>query len=287
MHFIPTNQNMLNYCTHQNTLIHYQTKGEGLPLVFIHGFCEDLSMWETFTKPLAITYQIITIDLPGFGHSHHLPDASIEDFADVVHTILKELNIPQCFIFGHSMGGYTALAFAEKYPNMLLGLSLFHSHPYADDEAKKTNRQRAINFIHRHGTVPFLGLMIPNLFAPDFTKNNKNLVDSLIDMASVYPPQGVITALLAMKNRTDKTTTLEKSTYPVLFIIGQQDSSIPYFNSLKMSYLPSVSMVCILENTGHNGMFEATEKCQAIIEEFVKWSAIVSSNLIIQTNGNI
>ena len=61
--------------------------------------------------------------------------------ADVVKRVLEEAGVDQCVMVGHSMGGYVALAFADKYPYTLRGLGLINSHALADSEAHHERRQ--------------------------------------------------------------------------------------------------------------------------------------------------
>lgn len=252
------------------TPIHYQVSGEGTPIVLLHGFCEDLTIWDAFLPPLLVNYKIITIDLPGFGKSPTIPNATIEDFADAVYAVLQELKIEKFIVIGHSMGGYTTLALAKKYPSRVLGLGLFHSHPFEDTTERKANRQKAIDFIETYGTLPFIKQMMPKLFAPHFAESHPDIMATAIERAAAYPKIGVTTALAAMKNRVGQVPFLQEATCPVLFIIGKEDASISYQDSLKMSYLPAVSQVCILDNVGHSGMLEAPEACQKAIHDFVR-----------------
>jgi pimeloyl-ACP methyl ester carboxylesterase len=249
----------------------YTTQGEGFSLVLIHGFCEDASMWAEFMQPFLADYQVITMDLPGFGKSEVQAKHTILNYAEAVKTVLDCLNIQNCVMIGHSMGGYTALAFAELYPNYLKGLGLFHSHPFADSEEKKKNRKKTIQFIQKHGNAPFLGQMIPSLFTNHFAKANKNLVDKMIDDATAYPESGIIGALEAMINRPNCAAVLENIDVPVLLIVGKEDEAVPYSSSLEMSSLAKVTDLQIIENIGHIGMFEAKEKTQKIVLDFLRF----------------
>lgn len=248
----------------------YQTQGKGFPLVFIHGFCEDSTLWNDFTIPFLATYQVISIDLPGFGQSQVQTKATINNYAEAVKTVLDELKITNCIMIGHSMGGYTTLAFAECYPEILSGFCLFHSHPFEDTKEKKINRIKTVQFIHRHGNAPFLGLMIPNLFSKTFGESNTELVARMIDEAIVYPEKGITNALEAMIERPSRAMVLENSKMPVLLIIGKQDKAVPYENSLKMSSLANVTNAQILENVGHMGMYEATKTTQNILIDYIE-----------------
>lgn len=251
--------------------VFYQTQGEGFPLVFVHGFCEDSTMWNAFIPPFVETHQVISIDLPGFGRSVVQEEATIYHFAKAIKKVLDDLKITDCIMIGHSMGGYTTLAFAEYFPEMLSGFCLFHSHPFADTEEKKANRRKTIKFIQRHGNAPFLGQMIPSLFSDNFRKEKPDLVAKMIDDATAYPEKGITNALEAMINRPNRANILENSSIPILLIIGKQDNAVPYESSLRMSALANVTDVRILDEVGHMGMFEAREKTQVILRKFIEF----------------
>jgi pimeloyl-ACP methyl ester carboxylesterase len=252
----------------QQTLF-YTTQGEGFPLVFIHGFCEDTTMWNDFMLPFLTNYQVITLDLPGFGQSEIQSEHTILNYAEAVKTVLEVLNIEKCVMIGHSMGGYTALAFAGLYPKYLKGLGLFHSHPFEDSEKKKKNRKKTIQFIQKYGNAPFLGQMIPSLFTKKFVEANLILVNKMIDDATAFPENGIIAGLEAMINRPNRAAVLESIDVPVLLIIGKVDEAVPYQSGLKMSSLAKVTDLQIMENIGHMGMFEAKEKTQQMVLDFL------------------
>lgn len=257
------------FTTFNQQQLFYTNQGNGFPLVFIHGFCEDSTMWNDFISPFIETHQIICIDLPGFGQSEVQDETTIYHFAKAIKKVLDDLKITDCIMIGHSMGGYTTLAFAEYYPEFLSGFCLFHSHPFADTEEKKANRTKTIRFIQRHGNAPFLGQMIPNLFSNNFRKENVELVAKMIDDVTIYPKKGITNALEAMINRPNRATILEESNVPILLIIGKQDEAVSYQSSLKMSALANVTDVQILEDVGHMGMYEATKKTQNILLKYI------------------
>ncbi len=128
--------------------IHSEVKGEGNPVILIHGFCETFAIWKPLVNKLAFSHKVITLDLPGFGKSP-LPESpfSITDIADQVHLWLLEKNLLGSIIIGHSLGGYVALALAEKYPDSIKGFGLMHSTAFADDEEKKHSRNKTIEFV--------------------------------------------------------------------------------------------------------------------------------------------
>jgi pimeloyl-ACP methyl ester carboxylesterase len=117
----------------ENTAISYDETGKGKPLVFLHGYLEAKEVWQPLTNILSGEFRIITIDLPGHGASGIAGEVhTMELIAEAVSEVMKDAGVDRVLMTGHSLGGYAALAFTEKYPEKLSGYVLFHSHPHAD-----------------------------------------------------------------------------------------------------------------------------------------------------------
>lgn len=248
--------------------INYHIKGKGAPIVFIHGFCEDSSMWENFIIPFSKN-KIIRIDLPGFGTSDVIENLSVEQAADIIKDVLDDLEIKKCIIIGHSMGGYVSLAFAKKYSALLNGLGIFHSHPYADTEEKKEGRKKSIEFIKKNSHIHYIKQLIPALFPSKFAGSNNFLVNKMIHQASSFPANGIINGLQLMLNRPDQSEVLKNIKCPVLFIVGLDDELVPVEKSLEQTALPDVAHIHVLKGIGHMGMFESPKATQKMVKQFV------------------
>jgi pimeloyl-ACP methyl ester carboxylesterase len=259
-------EKILNYREHS---IYYRVIGSGKPVVFIHGFGEDGNVWKRQVEFLKGKFLLIVPDLPGSGKSDMINDMSIDGMAEVIKEILVQENISSCTMIGHSMGGYITLAFAEKYAALLNGFGLFHSTAYPDSEEKKANRKKAMTFIRQHGAFEFLKTTSPNLFSPVSTMKIKPLIDAFINSLEQFAPDALIAYYEAMIQRPDRSAVLEKSTVPVLFVIGQYDMAVPLNDSLQQSHLPDKAFIHILSESGHMGMMEETGKSNAILENFL------------------
>ncbi len=252
--------------------INYSIAGKGDPVIFIHGFGEDGSIWDGIVDDLSNSYKNIVVDLPGSGASTLLSQGEklvgIEDYAEAIHAVLNEKAISKTIVIGHSMGGYIAMAFAEQYPAMLSGLGLFHSTTFADDEAKKEARLKGISFVKNNGAQAFLKTTIPGMFSEDFQKNNFKVVDDLLDKAKNFTDEAVIQYYTAMMNRKDRSDILRNISVPVLLIIGEKDQAVPLEQSLKQTHLAPKSLIKILPGAAHMGMLENGEACTATIRQF-------------------
>lgn len=262
----------MKFTTYKHKQIAYSSEGKGTPIVLLHGFCEDSFVWNDYKQEIIDAgYRVICIDLPGFGESEVIEPTSIAANAEVVNTVLDELDVTKIILIGHSMGGYTALAFAEKYPHKLLGMGMFHSHPAADDPEKLEGRRRSIEVVREKGAPLYVKQLIPGFFAEKFARSNTFVVDKLIHRAARYQPEGIIAALEAMANRPDRSEVLRQFKRPVLFIIGKEDQAVPPEPSMAQTTMVETASVLILEGVGHMGMFEATKQTQRAILKFAEF----------------
>lgn len=237
-------------------------------MVFLHGFCEDKTIWSAFERRLKSHYQVVLIDLPGHGESPiGITDFNLEAVAGDIHHLLASHDIHEYFVIGHSLGGYIALAMAELFPDHLLGLGLFHSSTFADDENKKKVRLSVKEFIIQHGVASFSKNFVPRLFA----NKEKHLlaINKMIQVASQTDAHGVIGFSLAMMSRPDRTQVLESTIKPVFIIGGALDSAVPLEVTRKMIEKIKVGEGLILEETGHNGFVEAEGESLVFIAEFL------------------
>lgn len=250
--------------------IHYKMQGKGKPVILLHGFLESLEMWDNFAKSLIKEYTVVQIDLPGFGKSELVNEVhTMELLADSVKAVMDQEQIEKAVIVGHSMGGYTALAFADKYPNSLSGLCLFHSQAGADTEEAKTNRDRTIKVVERDHSG-FITNFIPDLFAPENIQRLKTEIDKLKSNAKQTSLEGIVAALKGMKARTDKLELLNTLQIPILFIAGKKDKRIPAKTIMEQALLPHYSEVLLLEDIGHMGYIEAEKETLEAICCFIK-----------------
>jgi len=175
------------------------------------------------------------------------------------------------------MGGYVSLAFAKKYPELLKGLALIHSHPYADTESKGKDRNKAINFVNKHGHALYVKQLIPKLFTPSFVRSNAFLLEKMTMRAVNYPQEGIAECLKAMRDRPDNSKILETLDCPVLFIVGKEDAVVPSDYSLEQLYLPNVADIHILPKVGHMAMFEKTKLTQRVVRDFCSFCEVFTT----------
>ncbi|MEP7373123.1 MAG: alpha/beta hydrolase [Chitinophagaceae bacterium] len=172
-------------------------------------------------------------------------------------------------LIGHSMGGYIALAFANKYAGYLSALGLFHSSAFADSEEKKDTRKKGIEFIRQHGAFEFLKNSTPNLFSPLSKDERPELIDGFIRSLSNFSAASLVNYYVAMMQRPDRTDLLKAIQLPVLFVMGEYDNAVPLQDGLKQAHMPEKSYIHILHQSGHMGMLEEPDNSNHILKQFL------------------
>lgn len=259
---------------------HMELKGQPLPgntlkvrltLMLIHGFPESGDIFKAQIAALSTLYNLIVPDLPGSGASPYNPALqTTADFADSIQAIIIEEKIEKLVVIGHSMGGYIALAFGEKYPERLLGLGLLHSTAYQDNEAKKQNRLKAIETMQHYGGASFLRAMIPALFSANYKEKHAQVVQDLINTGSHFETRALQQYYQMMHDRIDKTDLFSKLTIPYLLISGTEDKAAPAGDLIQQATLIDTVMVEILSDAGHMGFIEKPEEVSKIIHQFMQ-----------------
>ena len=212
-----------------STALHIADSGVGEKcVVLLHGYLESMYVWDDFAPLLTPSVRVITVDIPGHGISEVKGEVhTMEMVADVLHEMLKSLEIERVTMVGHSMGGYVALAFCARYPEQLDGLVLLSSTPNPDTEAKRENRRREIALV-RAGKKDALARVAPEAgFAEQNRRRLRSYIDDLTECVHITEDDGIVALLGGMMERADQNEMLRKSTVPQLFILGKKDGYIP------------------------------------------------------------
>jgi len=247
--------------------IHFFEKGQGKPLILIHGFCETGEMWQDITKSLSSFYRVICPDLPGVGNSKLTGETiSLEEIAVLLEEWMDEHNIQNPIVIGHSLGGYVTLALAELMGQKIKAIGLFHSTAFSDTEEKKGIRDRTILFLQKYGVDNFVTSFIPPLFPESRREELRLRIQVAIEQAKNCSLEGLVALTKAMKNRKNRFEVLHNFSGPTLFIAGDLDTAVPLEAS--RAHKEAVTHYVELANTGHVGMIERKPETIEILREF-------------------
>lgn len=253
---------------YKNTKISFSTEGKGTAVVLLHGFLENLTMWNAVVASFSEKKRVICIDLLGHGQTECLGYVhTMEIMAEAVAAVLTHLKIRKSIFIGHSLGGYVALAFAEKNPDNVKGLCLMNSTTRADDATRVQLRNRAVEAV-KNNYENLVKMSIANLFRPKNRTLFKAEITAIKKEALKTPLQGYIAAQEGMKIRNDREVLLHFSPYKKMLILGKKDPVLDYNDLLDQVKNTEVEVVEFPD--GHMSHIENRDELIIALKGFVK-----------------
>ncbi len=251
--------------------LHYVQAGNGTPLLLVHGYPLDHTLWQPQMDGLADVTRVIAPDLRGFGQSDAPKGVyTMEVYADDLRALLGPLQIEQAVVCGLSMGGYIALAFWRKYADRIRGLILVDTRAGTDAPAARQARLDMVEQVKQHGSAPAANAMLPRVLAQSTRQSRPDVVESAHAMMLRQPPAGIIGAQLGMAERPDSTALLSTITVPTLVIFGAEDVITPAETEGRSlaDAIPGARLV-IIPNAGHLSNLEQPDAFNAAVREFL------------------
>lgn len=243
--------------------LNYRIVGEGYPVVFLHGFLESNTMWESLLTHLS-NIQAFCIELPGHGDSGLLKEnLSLDNIAEAIKDTILNLTKDDVFsIVGHSLGGYAALHLAEDKNLKIDQIVLLHSHPWADSKSKKIDRGRAAKIVN-YSKILFIKEAIPKLyFKPEFFETK---INQLVEEAYQMSEEAIVQTLYAMRDRKDKKKVLEDWKERVHIIQGEFDSLIDA-EKLQKQAEKNKNTFHLIKSIGHMGHHENEKEVARLLD---------------------
>ncbi|HXV67497.1 MAG TPA: alpha/beta fold hydrolase [Nitrospira sp.] len=247
----------------------YSDQGSGLPLVLLHAFPLNRTMWAPQVEALSSKFRVVTIDLRGHGESdaplwHYTLDQAAED----VRALLGQLSIEQAVLVGLSMGGYILLAFYRKYAALVKGLVLADTKAQADSAEAKQARFQMAQVSYQHGSKAVADIMVPKLLSPATILTRQELVANVRAMIESTPTSGIVCDLMAMAQRPDSSSLLPKITCPVQVIVGEWDTTTPLSDARTMAENIPGARLAVIPEAAHLANLEQPELFTRIVRSF-------------------
>lgn len=251
--------------------IHYHDEGEGLPVIFIHAFALNQTMWKEQVAALKNNYRCITLDLRGFGHSDVAGEtSSMDTLAGDINELMKALAIDQAVLVGLSMGGYITFAFYRNFPQSVRALVFADTRATADSEEAKANRLQSAEKALREGAAAIADDTTPKLLGDTTLSNNAELVKLVHSIQASNPPAGIAAAQRGMAARVDSTDILSQINCPVLVIVGSEDKLTPQAEAEVIHKGIDNSKLLVIDNAGHLSNMEAPDEFNKAVKEFLE-----------------
>ncbi|MGB5026212.1 MAG: alpha/beta hydrolase [Saprospiraceae bacterium] len=261
--------NLKTMVNHLN--VSYDDLGEGIiPIIFLHGFPFDKTMWQEQIDFLKASNRVIAYDIRGFGKStDEVSILSIDLFVDDLIGFMDSLAIEKAIVCGFSMGGYIALKAVKKYPDRFSAMILSDTQCIADTPEAKAKRYQTIDEIALNGSTQFIEKFIKNVFHKDSLINKKELVANLQSVAHSNSQQVITAGLVALAERTETCSFLSEVTIPCLIICGREDVVTPLAQSESMNTKIKGSILCVIEKAGHVSNLEQARVFNKHLADFL------------------
>ncbi len=239
------------------------------PVIFIHGFPLDSSMWDEQVNYFKEKYSVFAVDLPGFGKNSIETPNSIEGFAEYIQSFMKQQNLNKAILCGFSMGGYITFAFYELFKEKVEKLIFVDTKAKDDSPQAKAGRDSSINETFDKGIEFFIESMPPTLLSKKSLKEGK-VVSKLRDIISHQKEETIIKALTAMKDRKDRSYILKEIDVPTLFVCGKEDILTTKEEMEEMAKEVKNSRFEVIKDCGHLTPMENPEKFNRVLKSFLE-----------------
>jgi 3-oxoadipate enol-lactonase len=247
------------------------TGGNNTPLLLIHGFPLDRTLWAAQVRWLADVARVITPDLRGFGESA-MPSGAVtmDTYADDLRELLDALRISRAVVAGLSMGGYIAFAFYRKYASRVRALILADTRSAPDSLEAKKGRDENAALVRNKDTAAVADKMFPKVLTPQTIATRADVANAARTLMSRQPAEGVIAALIALRDRPDSTPTLAQVAVPTLIVVGAEDTLTPPKDSEQMRDGIRGAQLAVIPNAAHLSNLEQPEAFNQAVRKFLK-----------------
>lgn len=255
-----------------NTInISYDDLGEGsVPIIFLHGFPFDKSMWKVQLEHFSSSQRVIAVDIRGFGKStDEISSLSIDLFGnDLIH-FMDALGFEKAIVCGLSMGGYIALNAHGRFANRFEALILCDTQCIHDSNEVIAKRLEAITKVEAEGPGGFNEDFVKKVFHPDSLTEKKELVEELKAVVSANSQHIIAEGLRVLSARSETCSTLADISVPTLIICGREDEVTPLAQSESMQQAIKGAELQVVEKAGHVSNLEQPEVFKGYVQDFL------------------
>jgi pimeloyl-ACP methyl ester carboxylesterase len=246
-------------------------QGRGKPLLLVHGFPLDHSMWGAQIEAFSRTHRVLAPDLRGFGASDVTAGTvTMADMADDLARLLEALVVAEPVVLcGLSMGGYVGWQFWRRHAAKLERLILCDTRAASDTREVARGRELMAAQVEQEGAGVAADALLGKLFAPQTCRQRPELLEITRQVILSTASAAIAAAQRGMAQRPDMTSVLPMINTPTLLLGGQYDSISPPQEMEAISRaMPSAEFV-LIDQAGHMAPVEQPDEVNAAIARFL------------------
>ncbi len=246
-------------------------RGSGVPVLLIHGFPLDHTMWQAQIDALSAGVRVIVPDLRGFGASEAAGDkVTMAEMADDLVGLLDARDVTEpAVVCGLSMGGYVALELCRRHAPRVRALVLCDTRAAPDTDEAARARLEAADRLLREGPAFLADAMLPRLLAEETSEARPDVVHQLRDVILRAQPRGLAAAARGMAERSDATAWLPQIGCPTLVVCGEVDAITPMAEMRTLAEAIPRADFKTIPGAGHMSPMERPEEVNAAMREFL------------------
>ena len=245
--------------------LYYEQHGEGDPVVLVHGWLDNASVWDSQIEFLAKTHRVIAYDHRGHGRSDRPKgDYSVKALAEDLHALTQNLGLGKVTLVGHSLGSMTALTFALDHPDGLSRLVLASSTARLSPVARVLgNLVATLNPI-----VPYRRL-VRFTQRSGFYRPTEQLVGRAYERAMMTSRYAAFECMKSFTGGYDLSDRLAEVVAPTLIVVGEKDFGTTVGMARYLNSRIAGSQLRVIPDCGHGVMEEKPEEFNRIVGEWL------------------
>ena len=255
--------------------IHYRETGEGFPVVFVHGYTGNSRNWALTVPALREQFRTISVDLRGHGLSEKPAseyDYALEVMASDVYELLKALDVAECVLVGHSMGGMVSQLLVLEHPEVVRALVLVDTAAEVPEgllyDERRKQRERLVEIAQDQGMEAVFEEQLRVTPVHPALKENPRYIDIWREQFLMTSREAYIAGAQGMATRRSLLQELGAITVPTLVICGEHDE--PFLEPSRQMHeaIPGSELV-IIPGAGHGPQMETPGEFNRVLAEFL------------------
>lgn len=246
-----------------------EVRGAGAPILFVHGFPFDHTMWRNQLAVLS-GWQRIAPDLRGTGDSRVPADGySVARYADDLVQVLDAVGVDRAVVCGLSLGGYILFELLRRHAGRVRAAVFCNTKAEADSPDAQRGRDAMIALAEQGGAGAVAEKLLPQLLAPASYAGQPDVVAFVRDMMTRSPVAGIVGALRALRDRPDSTPMLGTIAVPTLVVAGEADKIAPPEVMRAMAHAIPGAVFSVISRAGHLAPLEQPLQTNRVLADFL------------------